>query len=82
MVKLADIKKDVIKYYHEVAKNEWITNDYHCVYVTFYDNGIASWDYTFYDLEGYLEEENEECYDSVEVKFDPITIKIPNVYIK
>ncbi len=82
MVKLADIKKDVIKYYHEVAKNEWITNDYHCVDVTFYNDGIVSCEYTFYKLEEYLEEENEECYDSVVVKFDYIKINFPNVYIK
>ncbi len=81
VVNLTSIRKDVLKYYHEVA-NVWVTHDYHCVYVTFYnEDHIVSQEYTFYSLEDYLNEQNEEWYHSVEVKFDLITIKFPNMCI-
>jgi hypothetical protein len=70
-----------MKYYYEVA-NVWTTKDYHCVYVVFYnEDHIPSWDYTFYDLQQFLDEENDEEYHSVELKFDPITIQFPCVCI-
>jgi phage pi2 protein 07 len=82
MVKLANIRKDIMKYYYEV-EHPWTTKDYHCVNVVFYnEDHIPSWDYTFYDLQQFLDEENDEEYHSVELKFDPITIKFPCVCIK
>ena len=78
MVKLSNIKKEVIKYFNTVEQT-WTIKDYHYVTVTFFDeNNVVSRVLMFGNLQDYFDFNDETEYHSIQIEYDPIIIQFPS----